>query len=351
MKRRKMIAPTGEGETAMRTIIIAAVVLAASGTLAAAKEIDLDSPKIQINGKDHDFGNISQYTQHVHVFSFTNAGTAPLKISSVHASCGCTGTLLSADTIEPGKAGELKVTFNSGTFRGNVRKTITLKTNDPGNETVTLTIAANIIADLMVAPQHVQFGRINVGDSPELTARISSPSGKVFTVVSAVSSLNFVKAEVDKPDVAAQEHEIRIKVDGTPPGGGFQGSIDMKTSLDTKASLSVVFSGYVRERTSVIPPKLFFGIVRPGEHPTRSIIIEATSWEGLKVEKVTAPAGFTAAANQEEAGKRWRIDVSVGDGIEGGTFNAGLQLLLNDEQMPQCEVKMTGLMVGKKARE
>jgi len=336
----------------MRTMLTALLIAAAVG-LAGAKELDLDGPRIQLAEREHDFGNISQYTQNVHVFTFTNAGTAPLKISNVHASCGCTGTLLSSETIQPGESGELKVTFNSGSFKDKVRKTISFKTNDPANETVVLTITANVIADVLVRPQHLKFGRINVGEAPVLTAKVLSPSGKKFTVVSAEPTLNFIKTEIVPPgeDDGAGEHLIRISIDGTPPTGSFQGSVNILTSLDTKAPLSVVFSGYVRKRTELIPPKLFFGVVRPGERPTRSITVVANSWEGLKVEKVAAPAGFTAAAHEEEPGKRWRVDVSINGDIPAGIFKEHLQVFLNDPQMTQCDVKLMGLLTGKKAAD
>src|SRR5688500_18360428 len=52
-----------------------------------------------------DFGKIKVNKQVTHEFSFINAGDAPLVITSVQASCGCTVAKYSKDAIAPGSSG------------------------------------------------------------------------------------------------------------------------------------------------------------------------------------------------------------------------------------------------------
>jgi hypothetical protein len=61
----------------------------------------------------HDFGTIKEANGAVsHTFKIKNEGKAPLIISKVSASCGCTTPEYTTEPISPGKTGEIKVTFD-----------------------------------------------------------------------------------------------------------------------------------------------------------------------------------------------------------------------------------------------
>lgn len=64
------------------------------------------------------------------VFTFVNAGTAPLVINQAVASCGCTVPSYTKTPVMPGEKGEIKVTYNGrGAFPGHFKKTITVRSN------------------------------------------------------------------------------------------------------------------------------------------------------------------------------------------------------------------------------
>ncbi len=63
-------------------------------------------------------------------FSFTNVGDAPLVISQVVASCGCTVPQYTKQPIQPGEKGQIDVTYKTkGRFPGHFKKTLTVRTN------------------------------------------------------------------------------------------------------------------------------------------------------------------------------------------------------------------------------
>ncbi len=76
----------------------------------------------------HDFGTIKQNVPVSHKFTFTNNGDAPLVISSVQASCGCTVADYSKDPIPPGAEGYVSATYNAATV-GTFNKTVTVNAN------------------------------------------------------------------------------------------------------------------------------------------------------------------------------------------------------------------------------
>ena len=80
----------------------------------------------------HDFGKIKVNKPVTHEFKFTNSGDAPLIISSVQASCGCTVTAYSKDPIPPGAEGYVKATYDAAKV-GVFTKTVTVNANASDN--------------------------------------------------------------------------------------------------------------------------------------------------------------------------------------------------------------------------
>ncbi|MCB0371914.1 MAG: DUF1573 domain-containing protein, partial [Muricauda sp.] len=61
--------------------------------------------KIEFKSETIDYGDIDKGSDGVRVFEFTNTGTAPLVISDVRSSCGCTIPKKPEEPIMPGKTG------------------------------------------------------------------------------------------------------------------------------------------------------------------------------------------------------------------------------------------------------
>lgn len=91
-----------------------------------------------------DFGRIKLNVPVTHQFTFVNKGTAPLVISSVQASCGCTVTEYSKEAIAPGQSGFVKATYNAAKA-GVFTKTVTINANTD-DTTVLLTIKGEVIS-------------------------------------------------------------------------------------------------------------------------------------------------------------------------------------------------------------
>jgi len=80
----------------------------------------------------YDFGKIQLNKPVTHEFKFTNTGDAPLVISSVQASCGCTVAEYSKDAIAPGAQGFVKTTYNAAKV-GVFTKSVTVNANAENN--------------------------------------------------------------------------------------------------------------------------------------------------------------------------------------------------------------------------
>ncbi|WP_138433041.1 DUF1573 domain-containing protein [Winogradskyella algicola] len=91
-----------------------------------------------------DYGTIEQHSDGTRLFAFTNEGDAPLLITGVKTSCGCTVPSYSKAPILPGKTGELKIKYDTKRL-GAFTKTIRVTSNaEEGNKI--LKIKGNIVA-------------------------------------------------------------------------------------------------------------------------------------------------------------------------------------------------------------
>ncbi len=99
--------------------------------------------KIEFKTEVIDYGTIEKGADGVRVFEFTNTGNAPLIISNVRSTCGCTVPEKPDGPIMPGETGEIKVKYDTNRVNP-IRKTITVISN-ADRPTVALKIKGTVI--------------------------------------------------------------------------------------------------------------------------------------------------------------------------------------------------------------
>ncbi|WP_104735642.1 DUF1573 domain-containing protein [Hanstruepera ponticola] len=99
--------------------------------------------KIEFKDTTIDYGTIEKGADGVRVFEFTNTGNAPLIISNVKSSCGCTVPKKPDGPIAPGETGEIQVKYDTNRVMP-IRKTITVMSN-ADTPTIALKIKGEVI--------------------------------------------------------------------------------------------------------------------------------------------------------------------------------------------------------------
>lgn len=98
------------------------------GLFAFAVQAQDKTAKIKFKKETIDYGTIEKGADGVRVFEFTNTGDAPLIITRVYSSCGCTIPKKPDAPILPGKTGVIEVKYDTKRV-GPIRKTITVYSN------------------------------------------------------------------------------------------------------------------------------------------------------------------------------------------------------------------------------
>jgi len=84
--------------------------------------------KIEFESETIDYGTIEKGADGLRIFKFKNSGSAPLIITKVKSSCGCTVPKKPEEPIMPGMTGEIEVKYDTNRVMP-IRKTITVTSN------------------------------------------------------------------------------------------------------------------------------------------------------------------------------------------------------------------------------
>jgi hypothetical protein len=228
-----------------------------SGQSASPPATNALGPVIAFATNEYDFGKVLAGTLVKHVFIVSNAGDQTLVISKVTPGCHCTTAGTWAHQIEPGKTGEIPIQFDSGSFLGNVSKSITVASNDKLKPTQTLFLKGTIWRMLEVRPQ---FAYITVTpDVPSNSAsvvHITNQSDTPVALSGPTSANGSFKADL-KTIIPGRDFELTITA--VPPfaPGNTTGTITVKTSLTNMPVLNVTAIAMVQPAVSVTPAQIF----------------------------------------------------------------------------------------------
>lgn len=84
--------------------------------------------EIEFKEETIDYGTVTKGSDGLRVFHFTNTGDAPLIITDVKSSCGCTIPKKPNGPIAPGESGTIEVKYDTNRV-GPIRKTVTVLSN------------------------------------------------------------------------------------------------------------------------------------------------------------------------------------------------------------------------------
>jgi hypothetical protein len=128
-----------------RRLALAGAAILLGGTLVAAAEDP--GPRIRVEPEGFDFGRVRPRSTLRKEFRLLNLGEAPLRISGVSKSCGCTRAVVGETTLEPGASTTLNVEVETRTSRGPIEQRVLVRSNDPDTPLLEVKLQATVVAD------------------------------------------------------------------------------------------------------------------------------------------------------------------------------------------------------------
>ncbi len=226
----------------MRCYLLLLLLLLSCGSVFA-------DPLVVVDRLNYDFGEIIQGAKIDTIFRFQNSGDQVLEISRLRSSCGCTAALLSTKKLVPGAIGELRVTFDSGGFRGAVQKRVTFETNDPKHTVVTFGLQGKVKAELFLQPSRINWGIVKGNMPLQTELEVVNNSKEVITLQKPTSTSAGIVAELSSLRIAPGE-QSQLKVTAEFPAGKkrLAGYILIKSDFPSHPQLKVPVSARLSQQ-------------------------------------------------------------------------------------------------------
>lgn len=226
--------------------------------------------------RSHDFGTVARAAQIDYVFEFTNNTENTIEISSVRTSCNCTTPTIVERTVKPGEKGGVKCKFNTRSFLGARRATVTVTFSRPYFSEVQLEVKGYVRRDIVVHPPAIDFKNVNEGAGA--TEKVSveyagDDSWKISEVKSSHPDIEVTLQETHRGNGLVGYELVANLKKSAEPGYLNNFQLMLKTNDNRLNEFPISISGKVEEAISISPDQIVASDVRAGETVSKRIIL------------------------------------------------------------------------------
>jgi len=329
--------------------------MAAALLLAVAMPAFAAAPKAVPIEPVKDFDIVVKGDVIVHEFLIKNDGDAPLKITDVRPSCGCTVAQFDRQ-IAPGKTGKVRVRVKTQDFNGPISKAVSVLTNDSENPKLQLVVKAKVQPFIAVIPGYARYNYVQGEPEGTISQTLWADDGADIKVLDIKSPQNYVKvsfheAKEDERHEKGAERQWRVEVTlaKDAPVGALRGYVEVMLDHPKQKSVRIPVSGFVRPRQHITPEKLDLGSLQSASLPLKqsfhftSFITEEieitkveTGYEGLKAE---------VEPSEKRSGHRFKVFLTVGPEMPKGAFDGTIKFHTTDKLNPVVELPVKGTIL------
>lgn len=309
-------------------------------------QVSVDAPDIQIDTPIHDFGTLPQMEPVNHEFIIKNVGMLPLEILEVHPSCNCEKVELEEKVIPSGEQTKLNVSFQGTSNSGKTRVAVYLKTNDPDEPNVVVSMFGIINGVARVYPGHFNLGNITQEESIRKSFLIHSRSyGYELKVKSVKSSSPGIKPKLHK----VKDKEILARVNfeiGKLPLGPFRETIIVTTNAEKYSEIHIGIEGTVIGELLLEPNQYFFGFLQVGKPVHRTVTVEKHGKPDLKILKVEENLSFVdIKIIPVEPGRKYKINaICAPTAASPKSIRDVVKIHTNSKKQPIVEIPVYGIL-------
>jgi hypothetical protein len=205
------------------------------------------APKASFDKEAHDYGKVPAGNTVHEEFVLTNRGDGPLIIKELRSSCGCTKAIHGSKEIPPNGQTKIVASFDTTGMRaGRKARAIYVDTNDPKRPTVTLTLAADIVRDLLVEPESLARELPAYTERVLFPIRVSNASTTAYRITGVKTASHGIEPMLEPGTLTVAAHStgeaaVEMKLDRNPPRFFYSGSITLTTDHPSEPELKLHF--------------------------------------------------------------------------------------------------------------
>ena len=310
------------------------------------QKIPMDAPDIEIDTPIHDFGTLPRMESVEHTFKIKNVGNLPLEILDIDLSCTCEKVALKEHIIPPGRDTELVVRYRGSTNSGKTRVAVYMKTNDPDEPEVVVSMFGIINGIAGVYPGHFNLGDIGQEESIRKSFVIFPPAyGRKLRVKSVRSTSPLIKTKLQK--VTDKDILARVNFDiQRLPMGPFRETITVTTDAEKYSEIYVGIEGTVVGELVMEPNQFFMGFLQVDTPVLRTVTIEKRGKADLEILKVENKLPFIESKVVAiEPGKKYQIKATcTPTATSTKSIRDVIKIYTNNKKQPILEVSVYGLL-------
>jgi hypothetical protein len=186
-----------------------------------------------------------------------------------------------------------------GAFRGPIRKSVVLKSNDPLRPAYEVSLRGTVVTEIMLTPDTLSFAQIPVG---------GVVSGRVEVACTSTNRMLITKLAPDSPHVTAtfspieegRRYELQVSMKGVQPkadpakSGAFnaiqEGHVVIFVDHPTQEAVVLTVKGFIRDKLYIVPNLVpLVPNALPGT--TRQLMMQFEDQPDFKVTAVEWPEG------------------------------------------------------------
>jgi hypothetical protein len=256
--------------------------------------------------------------------------------------------VVSTRSLPPGGEAEIKAQLRTTGIAGPVHKQITVFTNDPTNPRLVLSLAGEVVADVVAKPRRVSFGEVAVGTE-------------------ATRALELALGEGDNVRIAgvrSEDGRFRVTYLGADEshGGNYEIKLADTSERGVVASKLVVsLTGGERDRFEVPVsatvvgdlryPKTFTMQRRGDDFVATPVTIVSRSGKSFEVRSAEDPAGLLVASVTQASPSEVRLEVTATDAVgDDSTSTRGTLIVkTSDADEPTIEISYSLARLGRRS--
>lgn len=303
------------------------------------------APVITFEKTHHDFGKIGIDRKVTYRFKVVNTGQATLNITRLNPSCGCTSTILSKWSLEPGETTEVEVSFDPRGFRGKVHKSIQVISDDPGNGATTLTFEAEVVQDVMPSTTTVFFYDLPRTVAKKTTVRLASGNGQPVRVKETKApGAPYLSAAVKSE---GNDALLEISLDGRKIPPRKQRGVDSLAVITTSTQAPVItltVQWEVKASVTATPERVAW-VESAGKELRSTLMIKQVEGKGFRVLKAKSSSPLIKVEGTGKDGApQQELQVVLSASAKPGTYNESVVLFLDDPSQPELTLRVSAIL-------
>ncbi len=283
----------------------------------------------------HDFGTVARGSKQEFAFELNNIYQQPVRIASVRSSCGCATVHVRNDRIDSSDNTAVVVNYNTRSFLGHQRSTITVVFDRPRRAEVQLHVTGFIRSDVVFQPGAASFGTVNIGEGAETTIEIAYAGRDDWEIVDVRSANPHLEVELEETqrDSARVGYNMLIRLKPTIPVGYLRDQLYVITNDEQGGRVPLPLEGHIQSPLTISPASLFLGVLTPGQTVQKNLVVRGSqpfrvlgvraeddrfSFETPPSESKAMhfiPVRFTATGEDSRLAERIEIETDLGDGL------------------------------------